>query len=52
MEFLNIKELVSKVQKALGLKEDGIDGPTTWKAIATKIIGETENIIERANFSS
>jgi len=46
MEFLNIKELVSKVQKALGLKEDGIDGPTTWKAIAAKIIGETENTIE------
>lgn len=42
MEFSNKKELVKKVQKALGLKEDGVDGPKTWKIIAAKIIGETE----------
>jgi hypothetical protein len=46
MEFSNKKELVGKVQKALGLKEDGIDGPNTWKVIAAKIIGETEDVKE------
>jgi GH24 family phage-related lysozyme (muramidase) len=46
MEFSNKKELIIKVQKFLGLKEDGIDGQKTWEAIVAKIIGETENIIE------
>ena len=46
MEFSNKKELVKKVQKALGLKEDGIDGPNTWKIITAKITGETEVLTE------
>jgi GH24 family phage-related lysozyme (muramidase) len=40
MEFANKKELVIKVQKALNLKQDGIDGPNTWKQILIKITGE------------
>ena len=40
MEFANKKELVKKVQKFLGLKDDGIDGPKTWEAIAAKIVND------------
>jgi len=40
MQFSNKKELVSKVQKSLGLDADGIDGPATWKAIVSKIIND------------
>ena len=42
MEFINKKELVSNVQKALGLTVDGNDGPNTWKAIAEKIVGHND----------
>lgn len=40
MEFANKKELITKVQKALNLNADGIDGPNTWKQILIKITGE------------
>jgi hypothetical protein len=40
MQFANKKELVKKVQKALNIDADGIDGPNTWKSIAAKIIQE------------
>jgi GH24 family phage-related lysozyme (muramidase) len=40
MEFSNKKELVKKVQKSLGLKDDGVDGPKTWEAITAKIVND------------
>ena len=43
MQFSNKKNLVSKVQKALNLDADGIDGPNTWNAIIAKISPEITN---------
>ena len=37
MEFSNKKELVGKVQKALGLDADGIAGKNTWAGIGAKL---------------
>jgi hypothetical protein len=37
MDFNGRKELVKRVQAALGLQVDGTDGPNTWKAIAEKL---------------
>jgi len=37
MEFSGKKDLVKKVQEALGLDADGIDGPNTWKVINAKL---------------
>ena len=37
MEFSNKKELVSKVQRALGLDADGIAGKNTWAGIGAKL---------------
>lgn len=37
MEFSNKKELVGKVQKALGLDADGIAGKNTWSGIGAKL---------------
>lgn len=51
MEFSNKKELVKKIQKSLGLKEDGIDGQKTWEAIAAKIVNETIDSIISPNVS-
>ena len=51
MEFSNKKELIIKVQKLLGLKEDGIDGQKTWEAIAAKIVNETIDSIISPNVS-
>ena len=45
MQFANKKELVKKVQKALNIDADGIDGPNTWKSIAAKIIQEDKQNI-------
>jgi GH24 family phage-related lysozyme (muramidase) len=42
MEFSNKKELIKKVQKALNLNEDGIDGPDTWKTIVSRLAPEAE----------
>jgi hypothetical protein len=45
MNFLNKKQLVSQVQKALNLDVDGIDGPNTWNAIIAKIITQNTNSV-------
>lgn len=37
MDFNGRKELIKRVQSALGLSADGIDGPNTWKTIAEKV---------------
>jgi hypothetical protein len=37
MEFKGKSDLVKKVQKSLGLKVDGEDGPMTWNAILNKL---------------
>jgi GH24 family phage-related lysozyme (muramidase) len=41
MDFNGKKELVKQVQTALGLSDDGVDGPKTWKAIAEKLCPAT-----------
>jgi hypothetical protein len=43
MQFLNKKQKVSNVQKALGLIVDGKDGPATWDAIEKAIIKSKVN---------
>jgi hypothetical protein len=45
MNFLNKKQLVSQVQKALNLDADGIDGPNTWNAIIAKIVLQNTNSV-------
>jgi len=37
MEFNSKKEIVKSIQAALGLTPDGIDGPSTWAAISSKM---------------
>lgn len=37
MEFNSKKEIVKSVQTILGLSVDGVDGPGTWTAIASKL---------------
>jgi peptidoglycan LD-endopeptidase CwlK len=36
---MNIEEMISAVQKALGVTVDGRPGPQTWEAIYTHVIG-------------
>jgi hypothetical protein len=38
MKFLEKEQIVKDVQKALGLAVDGVDGPTTWKAIRNMLV--------------
>lgn len=44
MKFEGRDELVKKVQLALKLKDDGVDGEKTWSAIANRIIPVEDNI--------
>lgn len=37
MEFNGRKQIIKRIQGALGLDSDGIDGPGTWEAIAAKL---------------
>ena len=38
MNFPEKQNLVKRIQNALGIGQDGIDGPSTWNAIIKKII--------------
>jgi cell wall-associated NlpC family hydrolase len=40
MDFPDKKQIVKSVQAALKLLADGVDGPKTWAAIQSKIVGE------------
>jgi len=41
MDFPNKQDLIKKVQKSLGLLDDGIDGPKTWETIVDKLCPES-----------
>jgi hypothetical protein len=45
MRFQGREDLIKKVQKFLGLKEDGKDGPMTWNAILNKL-STTSSVIK------
>ena len=45
MKFQGREDLIKKVQKFLGLKEDGKDGPMTWNAILNKL-STTSSVIK------
>jgi len=53
MEFKGKSDLVKKVQKSLGLKTDGKDGPMTWNAILNKlnINSNTETEIKKGTIA-
>ena len=38
MNFPGRKEIIKRVQAALNLKADGVDGPVTWNAIEDKLV--------------
>jgi hypothetical protein len=38
MNFPEKQNLVKRIQKVLGLSQDGVDGPNTWNAIVSKLI--------------
>jgi hypothetical protein len=38
MEFPDKEKIVKRVQKALKLKDDGVDGPKTWEAIEKAVV--------------
>lgn len=48
MSTFNKINLVKTVQSLLGLKVDGEDGPVTWSAIISKLVGsmDTKNIVD------
>lgn len=43
MSFSEKQTLVKRIQKALGIGQDGIDGPSTWNAIIKKIIPQSNS---------
>ena len=49
MKFQGKEELIKKVQKLLGLKEDGKDGPMTWNTILNKLSATSSVIKEIKN---
>jgi hypothetical protein len=53
MEFKGKSDLIKRVQKSLGLKTDGKDGPMTWNAILNKlnINSNTETEIKKGTIA-
>lgn len=49
MNFQGKEDLVKRVQKALALKDDGVDGPNTWNAIIAKLAPMQAVVAEQTN---
>lgn len=52
MEFQGRKDLIKKVQRALNLKDDGVDGEKTWTAISIKLGIDVANVENDQNATS